>query len=86
MGVDRHEGHLLNLANLVSNGAQRQLLRVLTIATGMGVRPSKGTTVMISEPRGTEDHLKEASLQGPVRWASLFVASVLVRQLAISRR
>lgn len=76
--------------HLVSNREQRRLLAFMTLgltgAIAVGFRHQLKTLPRIPEQRGVKGDLKEAILQGSVRMGTLFVASVLVRQLAKSRR
>jgi hypothetical protein len=66
------------------------MLAILTLAlTGgiwMGLHRWLRSLPRIPEQRGIKDDLKEATLQGAVRMSTLFVASILVRQLAKSRQ
>ncbi len=66
---------------------QRRLLSVLAIAIAMGLsRPlSKFIEEQIPERRGIGDDVVEAILQGLARATAIFLASVLVRQLARSQ-
>ena len=76
--------------HLVSKKEQRRLLAILTLgltgAIAIGFRHQLKALPRIPERRGIKGDLKEALLQGSVRAGTLFVASVLVRQLAKSRR
>ena len=73
--------------NRMNDQTQRQLLTVLVIVlTAVLTRPVKRYIAeQIPERRGTRDDLTEAVLQGLVRMAPVFVASILVRRLAGSR-
>ena len=73
--------------NRMSDQTQRRLLTVLVIVlTAVLTRPVKGYIAeLIPERRGTRDDLTEAVLQGLVRMAAVFVASILVRRLAGAR-
>jgi hypothetical protein len=73
--------------NRMSDQTQRRLLTVLAIAIAMVLtRPvSRYIAEAIPERRGIRDDLTEAALQGLVRAAAFFVASVLVRRLAGSQ-
>ena len=66
------------------------MLAILTLAltgtVGIALRRRLRGLPRIPERRGIKGDLKEALLQGSVRTGTLFVASVLVRQLAKSRR
>ncbi len=67
---------------------QRRLLSVLAIGLSLALtRPiNRFIDEMIPERRGIGDDITEAALQGLVRAASIFAASVVVRQLAGGRR
>ena len=73
--------------NRMSDQTQRRLLTVLAIAIAMVLaRPvSRYIDEQIPERRGLRDDLTEAALQGLVRAAAFFAASLLVRRLAGSR-
>jgi hypothetical protein len=73
--------------NRMSDETQRRLLTVLAIAIAMVLtRPvSRYIAEEIPERRGIRDDLTEAALQGLVRAAAFFAASLLVRRLAGSR-
>jgi hypothetical protein len=73
--------------NRMSDQTQRRLLTVLTITIAMVLtRPlSRFIAEQIPDRRGVGDDLKEAALQGLVRAAAFFAASLLVRRLAGSR-
>jgi|tagenome__1003787_1003787.scaffolds.fasta_scaffold16401992_1 hypothetical protein len=68
--------------------AQKRLMTVLSIVIGMILaRPINNfIDEQIPERRGIGDDIKEAALQGLVRMAAIFVASVIVRRVASSRR
>ena len=70
--------------NRMSDQTQRRLLTVLAITIAMVLtRPvSRFIEEQIPERRGVGDDLKEAALQGLVRAAAFFAASLFVRQLA----
>ena len=67
---------------------QKRLLTILSIVIGMILaRPiNKFIDEQIPERRGIGDDVKEAALQGLVRMAAIFAASVIVRRVASSRR
>src|SRR3712207_4701829 len=73
--------------NRMSDQMQRRLLTVLVIVlTSVLTRPVKRyISEQIPERRGARDDLTEAVLQGLVRMAAVFAASILVRRLAGSR-
>jgi hypothetical protein len=70
--------------NRMSDQTQRRLLTLLAIAIAMVLtRPANNFIAeQIPERRGLRDDLTEAALQGLVRMAAFFTASLLVRQLA----
>ena len=70
--------------NRMSDQTQRRLLTVLAIAIAMVLtRPvNRYIAEEIPERRGIRDDLAEAALQGLVRAAAFFAASLLVRRLA----
>jgi hypothetical protein len=70
--------------NRMSDQTQRRLLTVLVIVlTSVLTRPVKRyISEQIPERRGARDDLTEAVLQGLVRTAAVFAASILVRRLA----
>jgi hypothetical protein len=74
--------------NQMSDKAQQRLLTILSIVISIGL--SQPLTRFIGEKvperRGLRDDLTEAVLKGLVRAAALTLASVLVRQIAASRR
>ncbi len=67
---------------------QRRLLTLLSIVIGtMLSRPINNfIDEQIPERRGIRDEVTEAVLQGLVRIAAIFAASVIVRRLAQRRR
>jgi hypothetical protein len=71
----------------MSDQTQRRLLTVLAVAIAMALtRPvNRFIAEDIPERRGVGDDLKEAALQGLVRAAAFFAASLLVRRLARPR-
>jgi hypothetical protein len=73
--------------NRMSDQTQRRLLTVLAIGIAMVLtRPvNRYIAEQIPERRGIKDDLTEAALQGVVRAAAFFVASLVVRQIAGSR-
>jgi hypothetical protein len=73
--------------NRLSDQTQRRLLTVLAITIAMVLtRPiNRFIAEQIPDRRGMGDDLKEAALQGLVRAAAFFAASLLVRRLAGSR-
>ena len=73
--------------NRMSDQTQRRLLTVVTIAIAMVLtRPvNRFIAEEIPERRGIRDDLTEAALQGLVRAAAFFAASLLVRWFAGSR-
>ena len=73
--------------NRMSDETQRRLLTVLAIGIAMVLtRPvNRYIAEQIPERRGIRDDLAEAALQGLVRAAAFFVASLVVRQIAGSR-
>jgi hypothetical protein len=74
--------------NMMSDKAQQRLLTILSI--GISIVLSQPLTRFIEEKiperRGIRDDLTEAVLQGIVRAIALTLASVIVRQIAASRR
>ena len=70
--------------NRMSEQTQRRLLTVLAIGIAMVLtRPvNRYIDEAIPERRGIKDDLTEAALQGLVRAAAFFVASLVVRQIA----
>jgi len=73
--------------NRMSDETQRRLLTVLAIGIAMVLtRPvNRYIAEQIPERRGIRDDLTEAALQGLVRAAAFFVASLVVRRIAGSR-
>ena len=73
--------------NRMSEQTQRRLLTVLAIAIATVLtRPvNRFIDEQIPERRGVKDDLTEAALQGLVRAAAFFAASLVVRRLAGSR-
>jgi hypothetical protein len=67
---------------------QKRVQTVLSIIIAIGLsRPvNKFIDEQIPERRGAKDDLLEAVLQGAVRMAAFFAASVLVRKLSEMRR
>ncbi len=67
---------------------QRRLLTVLAIAIAMGLTRPLNNFIdeQIPERRGIGDDAAEAILQGLARAAAIFLASVVVRQIARSRQ
>lgn len=72
----------------MNDQTQRRLLTVLAIAIAMGLnRPlNRFIDEQIPERRGMGDDAAEAILQGLARTTAIFLASVLVRQIANSRQ
>ncbi len=74
----------------MSNKAQRQLMGIialaLTGAIGLRLRPQLRKLPRVPGQRSIKGDFTEAILHGLVRTATLFVASILVRQLAKSRQ
>jgi hypothetical protein len=74
--------------NMMSDKAQQRLLTLLSIGISIGL--SKPLTRFIGETiperRGIRDDVTEAVLKGLVRAVALTLASVIVRQIASSRR
>lgn len=68
----------------MSDQTQKRLVTLLAIVLAMGLaRPvDKFIDEQIPERRGIKDDLTEAALQGLVRMAAFFAASLLVRKLA----
>jgi len=73
--------------NRMSEETQRRLLTVLAIGIAMVLsRPvNRYIDEQIPERRGIKDDLAEAALQGLVRAAAFFVASLIVRLIAGAR-
>ena len=74
--------------NQMSDKAQQRLLTILSIVISMGLSQPLARFIgeKIPERRGIRDDVTEAVLQGLVRAAAFGLASVLVRQIAASRR
>jgi hypothetical protein len=74
--------------NQMSDKAQQRLLTILSIVISMGLSQPLTRYIgeTIPERRGIRDDLTEAVLKGLVRAVALTLASVLVRQIAASRR
>ena len=72
----------------MSDKAQQRLLTILSIVISIGLSQPLARFIgeKIPERRGIRDDVTEAVLQGLVRAAALTLASVLVRQIAASRR
>ncbi len=72
----------------MSEKMQRRLLSGLAIAIAMGLSSplSKFIDEQIPERRGLGDDVAEAILEGLARAAAIFLASVLVRQIANARQ
>jgi hypothetical protein len=68
----------------LSEQAQRRLLTILAIAIAMGLTRPLNNFIeeQIPERRGIGDDVAEAILQGLARAAAIFLASVIVRQIA----
>jgi hypothetical protein len=68
----------------LSEQAQRRLLTILAIAIAMGLTRPLNNFIeeQIPERRGIGDDVAEAILQGLARTAAIFLASVVVRQIA----
>jgi hypothetical protein len=68
----------------LSEQAQRRLLTILAIAIAMGLTRPLNNCIeeQIPERRGIGDDVAEAILQGLARAAAIFLASVVVRQIA----
>jgi hypothetical protein len=68
----------------LSEQAQRRLLTILAIAIAMGLTRPLNNFIeeQIPERRGIGDDVAEAILQGLARAAAIFLASVVVRQIA----
>jgi hypothetical protein len=74
--------------NRMSDKAQKRLQTLLSIAISIGLSQPLTRFIgeQIPERRGIKDDLTEAALKGLVRVVALVVASVIVRQVAASRR
>jgi hypothetical protein len=68
----------------LSEQAQRRLLTILAIAIAMGLTRPLNNFIeeQIPERRGIGDDVAEAILQGLARASAIFLASVIVRQIA----
>ena len=74
--------------NRMSDKTQKRLQTLLSIAISIGLSQplARFMEQKIPERRGLKDDLTEAALKGLVRVVALVVASVIVRQVAASRR
>ena len=74
--------------NQMSDKTQQRLLTIfsLVISIGLSQPLTRFIDEKIPERRGIRDDLTEAVLQGVVRAVALTLASVIVRQIAASRR
>jgi hypothetical protein len=74
--------------NQMSDKAQQRLLTILSIVISIGLSQPLTRFIgeTIPERRGLRDDVTEAFLKGLVRAVALTLASVLVRQIAASRR
>jgi hypothetical protein len=74
--------------NQMSDKAQQRLLTILSIVISIGLSQplTRFIEEKIPERRGLRDDVTEAVLQGIVRAVALTLASVIVRQIAASRR
>jgi hypothetical protein len=74
--------------NRMSDKTQMRLQTLLSIAISIGLSQPLTRFIgeKIPERRGIKDDLTEAVLQGLVRVVALVIASVIVRQVAASRR
>lgn len=72
----------------MSDKTQKRLLTLLSIAISVGLSQplTRFIEEEIPERRGIRDDLTEAVLKGLTRTVALVVASIIVRQLAASRR
>ena len=72
----------------MSDKAQQRLLTILSLVISIGLSQplTRFIAVKIPERRGIRDDVTEAVLQGLVRAVALTLASVIVRQIAASRR
>jgi hypothetical protein len=68
----------------LSEQTQRRLLTILAIAIAMGLTRPLNNFIedQIPERRGIGDDVAEAILQGLARAVAIFLASVVVRQIA----
>jgi hypothetical protein len=76
------------MSRTMDDKTQKRAQTVLSIAIAMGLsRPvNRFIDERIPERRGAKDDLLEAALQGAVRMAAFFAASVLIRKLSEMRR
>jgi hypothetical protein len=74
--------------NMMSDKAQQRLLTILSIVISIGLSQPLARFIgeKIPERRGIRDDVTEAVLKGLVRAVALTLASVIVRQIASSRR
>src|SRR5918995_740260 len=74
--------------NRMSDKAEQRLLTFLSIGISIGLSLPLARFIeeKIPERRGIRDDVTEAVLQGIVRAVALTLASVIVRQIAASRR
>ena len=74
--------------NMMSDKAQQRLLTILSIVISIGLSQPLARFIgeKIPERRGIRDDVTEAVLKGLVRAVALTIASVIVRQIASSRR
>jgi hypothetical protein len=74
--------------NQMSDKAQQRLLTILSIVISLGLSQPLTRFIgeTIPERRGIRDDVTEAVLKGLVRAVALTLASVIVRQIAASRR
>ena len=74
--------------NMMSDKTQKRLMTLLSIGIAMGLSQPLTRFIgeQIPERRGIRDDVTEAVLQGIVRAVALTLASVIVRQIAASRR
>ena len=74
--------------NQMSDKAQQRLLTILSLVISIGLSQplTRFVEEKIPERRGIRDDLTEAVLKGLVRAVALTLASVIVRQIAASRR
>jgi hypothetical protein len=72
----------------LSEQAQRRLLTILAIVIAMGLTRPLNNFIeeQIPERRGIGDDAAEAILQGLARATAIFLASVVVRQIARARQ
>ena len=72
----------------MSEQAQRRLLTILAIVIAMGLTRPLNNFIeeQIPERRGIGDDVAEAILQGLARAVAIFLASVVVRQIARARQ